>query len=142
MQKGIDYPGVTVVFFCHDGKGNYVLNKRSKNSRDEHGCWDPGAGSVELGDSVEETLRREIREEYCTDVLAYEFLGFSDMHREHHGQKTHWISLDFKVLVDRKKVARGEPHKHDDLQWFTLETLPSPLHSQFKIKMEKYQGKL
>jgi hypothetical protein len=42
-----------------------------------------------------------------------EFLGFRDVHRENNGEKTHWIALDFKVLVDPKNAAVGEPHKFD-----------------------------
>lgn len=130
MKKGEDYVGVTLSFFCHDGKGNFILAKRSTNCRDEHGRWDFGGGSVEHGDTVEERLRQEIKEEYCTDVLSFEFLGYRDIHREHDGKQTHWISLDFKVLVDPAQVRNGEPHKFDDLGWFTLDALPSPLHSQ------------
>ncbi|OGI60267.1 hypothetical protein A2641_00530 [Candidatus Nomurabacteria bacterium RIFCSPHIGHO2_01_FULL_37_25] len=51
MQKGFDYTGVTVVYFCHDGKGNVVFSKRNENCRDEHGAWDIGGGGVEFGDS-------------------------------------------------------------------------------------------
>jgi hypothetical protein len=31
MKKGVDYIGVTVVFACHDGEGNYLFAKRGKN---------------------------------------------------------------------------------------------------------------
>jgi len=34
----------------------------------------------------------EIKEEYCTDVLGFDFLGYRDVHREHNGKKTHWIA--------------------------------------------------
>ena len=142
MQKGIDYIGNTVVYFCHDGKGNVLLSKRGKNSRDEQGTWDPGGGGVEFGDTIESTLKKEIVEEYCTDVLSYEFLGYRDVHREHEGRKTHWIALDFKVLVDREKARNGEPHKLDAIGWFTLKNLPSPLHSQFPKFLELYKNKL
>ena len=74
MKKGVDYTGVTVVFFCHDGKGNVLLSKRSEKCRDEHGTWDPGAGRLEFGHTIEDTLRREILEEYGARVLDYEFL--------------------------------------------------------------------
>jgi len=142
MQKGVDYIGNAVVYFCHDGKGNILLSKRGKNSRDEHGTWDPGGGGIEFGDTVENTLRREIQEEYCTDIIKYEFLGYRDVHRAHNGKATHWITLDFKVLVDRNKVKNGEPHKLDAIEWFTLKNLPNPLHSQFPKFLEKYKGKL
>lgn len=142
MKKGVDYTGITIVYVCHDGKGNIVLNKRSKNCRDEHERWDCGGGGLEFGDTVENTLKKEIKEEYCTDVLVYEFLGYRDVHREHEGVKTHWIALDFKVLVDKDKVGNGEPHKFDEVAWFSISNLPTPLHSQFPNFLNLYKAKL
>ena len=108
MKQGIDYIGVGIVFFCHDGRGNFLMNKRSKKTRDEHGRWDIGGGGVELGEHIEDTVERELKEEYCTDIIKSEFLGFRDVHRvDEKGNKTHWIALDFKVLVDKRKVRNG-----------------------------------
>jgi hypothetical protein len=76
------------------------------------------------------------------DVLASQFLGYRDIHREHNGDYTHWIALDFKVLVDRDKVQNGEPHKFDAVEWFTLDTIPSPVHSKFPEFLEKYGDRL
>lgn len=142
MKKGEDYTGVTIVYFCHDGEGNVLLNKRGANCRDEQGRWDCGGGGLEFGDTVEETLRKEIAEEYGTDVLAYEFLGYRDVHREREGRKTHWVALDFKVLVDRAKVRNGEPHKFEAIDWFPIGAMPEPLHSQFPRFLEQYCPKL
>jgi 8-oxo-dGTP diphosphatase len=142
MKKGVDFTGVTVVYFCHDGKGNVLMNKRNANSRDEQGKWDIGGGGVEFGVSVDKTLKNEIKEEYCTDILDFEFLGYRDVHRENAGIKTHWIALDFKVLIDRTKAKNGEPHKFDEVKWFTLDTLPSPIHSQFPTFLKNYEKKL
>jgi 8-oxo-dGTP diphosphatase len=142
IKKGVDYTGVTVVYFCHDGKGGVLMAKRSHNSRDEHGRWDIGGGGLEFGETVEQTLMQEISQEYGTDVLGFEFLGYRDVHREHEGMKTHWIALDFKVLVDPAKVKNGEPHKFDEVRWFTLDTLPRELHSQLPNFFELYRHKL
>lgn len=68
MQKGVDYIGNAVVYFCHDGKGNFLLAQRSKNARDEQGRWDIGGGGIDFGDTVVDTLKKEIKEEYSTDV--------------------------------------------------------------------------
>lgn len=142
LRKGVDYTGVTVVFACHDGKGNYLHSLRGSNCRDEQGTWDPGGGGLDTHDSVEETLRKEIREEYCTEVLEYEFLGYRDVHRNHDGKKTHWIALDFRVLVDPSTVRNGEPHKMEEIAWFRLDELPENLHSQYPYFLEKDKDRL
>lgn len=144
LRKGIDCVGLTVVYFCHDGKGNFVLARRSQNARDEKGKWDIGGGALEFGDSVEMTLRKEIKEEYMVDVLDYEFLGYRDVHRENAGTKTHWVALDFKVRVSREDVKNGEPNKFDEIRWFALDEFPSDneLHSQLPIALKMYKSKL
>ena len=142
MKKGEDYVGVTLSFFCHDGKGNFVLTKRSNNCRDEHGRWDFGGGGLDLHETVENQLRTEIREELCAEILEFEFLGYRDVHREHEGVKTHWVSLDFKALVAPTEVKNGEPHKFDEVRWFPFTSLPSPIHSQLPLFLEKYKEQL
>lgn len=143
FKQGQDYVGVSIVYFCHDSKGKFIMAKRSENARDERGKWDIGGGGLDFGMTVEDTLCKEIREEYCTDVLSSEFLGFRDAHRELDGKPTHWIALDFKVQVDPKKVKIGEPHKFTDLQWFRLsDKLPENLHSMLPLFLEKYHDKL
>ena len=142
MKRGVDFIGNAIVFFCHDGNGNYLMNKRSNNSKDERGTWDVGGGRIEIHDTVVDTLTKEIKEEYCTDVLEYEFLGYRDVHRESEGGRTHWIALDFRVLVDRSKVSNGEPHKFDEVNWFKLDDVPTPLHSQLQFAIDKYRDVL
>jgi len=131
FKKGIDYIGVTIMAFCHDGKGKFVMHKRSNNARDEHGRWDIAAGALEFGETFEESIKREIKEEYCCDVLELKRINVYNALREHNGQKTHWVGIAFLAKIDPKQVRIGEPEKMDDIGWFTPDSLPSPLHSQF-----------
>ena len=142
MQKGVDYTAITVSYMCHDKDGNFLLNKRSINCRDEHGCWDLGGGGLDFGDSVEDTLKKELKEEYCVEPISYEFLGYVDLFREMNGVKTHWLSLEFLIEIDREKVRNGEPHKFEELGWFRLDNLPTPAHSTQKLVLEKFKDKL
>ena len=142
MKKGEEYIGITVSFLCHDGKGNVLLSKRGQNARDEHGRWDCGGGGIEFGDTAEATARKEIKEEYCTDVLELEFLGYRDVFREQNGTPTHWLSLDFRALVDRDSARNGEPHKLDEVRWFPLAALPEPMHSQWPNFLTQYRSRL
>lgn len=142
MQKGFDYIAVGVSYYCHDGKGKYLLNKRSINCRDEHGCWDFGGGGIDFDNTIEETLRKELKEEYGVENISYEFMGHRDVFREFDGKKNHWIQFDFRVLVDPKEVKNGEPHKFDELAWFSLDNLPTPTHSQMIPQINLYKDKL
>lgn len=142
MKKGEAYTGVSVIYLCHDGRGKYLLAKRSTNCRDEHGVWDCGGGGLEFGDTVIDTLQKEIKEEYCTDIVSSEFLGYRDVHREHNGTKTHWVALDFLVHVDPTHVRNGEPHKFDDIGWFTIDAFPAELHSQLPHFLALYRSRI
>jgi 8-oxo-dGTP pyrophosphatase MutT (NUDIX family) len=138
MQKGVDYIGVCVVFHCNDGNGKLLMHKRSNNCRDEQGHWDVGGGGLELGENVLECVRKEIKEEYCALAHDIEFMGYRDVHRSKNGIETHWIALDFKARLNPEEVGIGEPHKFDDIGWFDINSLPSPLHSQLPEAFEKY----
>ena len=142
MEKGKDFIGVAVVYLCHDGRGRFLMHKRSANARDEKGMWDIGGGGVEFGADILETVRREIREEYGTDALQTEFLGFRDVHREADGRPTHWVALDFKVRVDPVQAKNNEPHKFDAIEWVNLSSLPAPMHSQLPVFFERYGERL
>lgn len=140
--NGVDFIGVCVVYFCHDGNGEFVMAKRNQNTRDEHGKWDIGGGGIEFGETVDLTIHKEIKEEYCTEVIDYQFLGYRDVHRVHDSKKTHWIALDFKVHINREHVSNREPHKFDEIKWFKLGDLPINIHSQLPNFLKLYKDKL
>ena len=89
LKRGIDYIGVTVVFYCHDGAGRLLLHKRSAACRDEQGRWDVGGGSMEFGETFEEAVRREVREEYGVEPLSVVYAATTNVLREHDGCTTH-----------------------------------------------------
>jgi 8-oxo-dGTP diphosphatase len=129
-----------ICFMCHDGKGNYLLQWRSKNCRDEQDRWDCGGGGLKFGEKAEDAVRREVTEEYGTSPVKAEFLGYRDVLREQNGTLTHWVTLDFRVELDSKKVTIGEPHKVDKLRWVTIPELliiSEPVHSQLFSTIEK-----
>lgn len=142
MRRGIDFIGVTVNFVVHDGKGNILLQKRSQNCRDEQGNWDIGGGALEFGEKLEEGVLREVKEELLTDAIEIKFLKAFEAIRDNNGTQTHWMAFAHAVLVDPKTVMIGEPHKIDEIGWFTSANLPSPLHSQFfkTFDIVKVQG--
>jgi DNA helicase-2/ATP-dependent DNA helicase PcrA len=48
------------------------------------------------------------------------------------GDKTHWLSIGYLVILSEEEVSAmriNEPDKFDELGWFNLDNLPTPLHS-------------
>lgn len=135
-QKGFDYIGVTCVFWCHDENNRILMHRRSKNCRDEQGRWDCGGGSMEFGETFEETVRREVAEEYGVEPVEIKYITTANVLRTHDGRKTHWIKNLHWVLVDPTRVKNNDPEKIDEIGWFSIEDLPSPLHSQIDIEVE------
>ncbi|MBI4032665.1 NUDIX domain-containing protein [Candidatus Berkelbacteria bacterium] len=132
MQPGVDHIGVTCIFACHDDAGRIVLAKRNNSARDEKGRWDLGGGRVHFGETLEQTVRREVREEYGTDPIEVTLLHAYSALRMNDGVPTHWVALLHAVRVNPAEVYLAEPHKFTELGWFSLEALPTPLHSQIE----------
>lgn len=129
LKPGKDYPGVCVVFFCHDGNGQFVMARRTKDARNEPNTWDIGGGEVEIGVSKATTLCNEIHQEYGVDVVHFEEVGSREVMRPFHepdgsARVVHWYAFDFIVEIPHIGVHIGEPHKFSELDWFTLESLP------------------
>lgn len=95
MKLGIDYIGISTPFFCNDGNGNFLFQKRGKKARDERGTWDCGSGAVEHGSTLEENVLREVFEEYGCKGEIQEQLPPHDFFREFNGVKTHWLAVPF-----------------------------------------------
>lgn len=131
MKQGIDHIGVTCVFYCHDGKGNLLLHKRSQKCRDERGRWDCGGGAMKMGETFKQTVRREVREEYYAEVKKLRLVGISNVLRKHRGKLTHWIAVLFAVQINPRKVKIGDLEKMDKIGWYKPDKLPKPLHSMF-----------
>lgn len=143
QHKGVSFVGVTTTFFCYDSSGEFFLAKRSQNARDEKNRWEVGAGGLKWGVDPLENVRREIKEEYGAKAKKIEFLGYRNMLRKlEDGTPTHWIGLDFAVLVDRKQMKNNEPDMFNEVGWFTLENLPTPMHSQTPGYLKKYKNQL
>ena len=128
MKPGIDFIGVSVSFFCHDGN-EFLLHKRSDKCRDENGRWDFGGGRVEMGETLEQAVLREIKEEYGVHGIIEKQLPAHSLLRQENNIKTHWLIITFIVKVDRNKVIIGDPEKMSELDWFKLNNLPKPTHT-------------
>lgn len=127
-ERALTAPTVSCVFVCHDGNGRVLLARRGAGARDEPGAWDTGAGALEHGESFEAAAAREVREEYTAEAQDVTVLGVRNILR---GEPvSHWVAVVCAVRVDPARVALGEPHKFDALDWCAPDAPPEPQHSQ------------
>ena len=139
MRIGFDYVGISTPFYCHDGNGNLLMHRRTKECRDEHERWDAGSGKLEFNLSLEENVLREVLEEYGCKGEIQEQLPAHNIFREWNGEKTHWLAVPFVVKVNPQEVTIGEPNKISEIGWFTIDQLPGPLHSGFAYTFNRYK---
>lgn len=135
-EKGIKYIGISCVFYCYDSQGNLLLQKRTNKARDEHGRWDCGGGAMKFGETFEQTIKRELMEEYCVKPTKIQFVGVNNLLRIHKKNKTHWIAVVFAIKVDHRKVKLGDPEKIKKIGWFKPDKLPKPLHSMYLTHLQ------
>lgn len=136
MKPGIDSIGVCVVFCCTDGAGRFLLSKRGPGARDEQGAWEFGSGKVEFGETLEEALARELREEYGCAGEIIEALPARTLLREKDGVRTHWLTLPYIVRVNPDEVRHSVEENVEEVAWFRLDEFPSPLHTGAKAQIE------
>jgi 8-oxo-dGTP pyrophosphatase MutT (NUDIX family) len=140
MIKGIDYPAIFVCGICHDGEGNVLYTHRSEKARDEQGRWNIGAGgTLELGETLEECLSREVKEETDADIKEKEYIGHRELFREKDGIESHWIGHYFKVLVDRKQIKIMED-VFDGMLWQSFHDMPTPMISHYDQTYELFKS--
>jgi mutator protein MutT len=118
MKRGTDYIGVGVGAAIFDKNGKLFITKRGKKAKNERGKWEIPGGSVELGETLEQALKREIKEEYGIEIKLLELLGVFD-----HiivDEKQHWVSPSYICILTKGKPKILEPEKCDAIGWFTL----------------------
>jgi 8-oxo-dGTP diphosphatase len=93
---------VSVSAIITDDHGRALLIQR----RDNH-HWEPPGGVLELGETIEDGLRREVREETGLDVEADTLSGIYKN-----------MSRGIVALVFRCKVTGGELTKNDEVTGF------------------------
>jgi len=139
LEPGKDYVGTATPFYCIDGDGRILFQKRSSKTRDESGRWDPGSGKLEKGLTLEENVKKEVREELGAEAEIIGRLPAHGIFRKHEGSETHWLAACFFVTVDSDEVEINEPEKIDELKWAEIGNFPEPLHIGFASTFEEYR---
>ena len=85
--------------------------------------WRVPGGKAEYGETIEETFRREMKEEIGIEIKNPKFLGYGQDQQFHFGKnkKTSRLIIFFHVKIDSEpKIDPEEALEH---KWVTLEEL-------------------
>lgn len=141
MKKGIDYIGVGVGAVIVNREGKIFLSKRGIDAYNEKGKWECPGGAMHIGESFEETIKREIREEFgCSVTPCIQLEPFNHIIPE---EKQHWVALCFICILVEGAPSIKEPNKSEQIGWFSPEemnTMDLTVPSRIRLEqvMEKY----
>ncbi|PCI24834.1 DNA mismatch repair protein MutT [Candidatus Peregrinibacteria bacterium] len=136
MKKGIDFIGVGVGAMVFNDQGLVFMAKRGKNVRNEAGRWEFPGGAVSFGETLEEAIKREFKEECGVEICIKEMLCVTDHILPEVGQ--HWVSPTFIASLVSGVPTIKEPEKCSEIGWFSLDNLPSPLMTVSENSVKKY----
>jgi 8-oxo-dGTP pyrophosphatase MutT (NUDIX family) len=131
------------------GAAIVVLNKQNQvllGRRTDNGFWSPPAGSMELGESLEQTARRELFEETGLEArdlkLLTLFSGKAYFYEYPHGDQIYNVAAIYLTRdVRGSLVADGLETK--ELRYFDLQDLPTEngpfARALFRLLQEKFQ---
>lgn len=138
MKPGIDYIGVSVGAMIFNDEGKVLLTKRSKNAKNERGCWEIPGGGVEFRETLVAAIKREMKEELDIEIEIIEQLPAADHIIPDDHQ--HWVPTTFLAKLKGHKMPRiMEPNKCDEIGWFFISALPKPLSIITKIDLAWYK---
>jgi 8-oxo-dGTP diphosphatase len=119
-KPGHQYPGVGVGVIIENDQKEVLLTLRSGTTNNRAGLWELPGGTVELGDSLEDTVIKETKEE--VGLIVVPEYCFSVVEDFVEGQ--HWISFGYVTKVVGGRLQNCEPHKFDKIDFFNPLNLP------------------
>lgn len=100
------YPEPTVGVMVYNDKGEILLIQHPRWGD----YWNFHGGHIEIGESMEDAVKRESKEEVNLEVDEIEFLGLQEaIFPKENSEKKHFIFLDFSA-----RLAGGEVKKSDE----------------------------
>ena len=140
MKRGLDFIGVGCGALVVNDKNQILLLRRTdKCQGGMNGVWSRPGGTVEFGETVEEAMKREIKEELNIDIGFFGPKRYYDDIRKEDGVKKHWVACGCFAKKVGGELKNLEPEKHDRIEWFDLDNLPENIVGYTKVSIEEFK---
>lgn len=96
------------------------------------GAWGSMGGHVEFGESPIEAVKREAQEELGIEIGNITFVTCMNMIRE----GKHYLDVSFTAEIISGQPTIMEPDKIEEIGWYPLDSLPSPLFEPVRVVLE------
>jgi 8-oxo-dGTP diphosphatase len=119
--------------------GRALIVKRAHEPR--KGEWSLPGGLLELGESLQDAVRREIKEETMLDVAVGPILEtFDRVHRDEHGRiRYHFVIVDFVCWPESGEAMPGSDA--DGVAWVSFKEIDDyRVNAHAKAVIEKGLG--
>lgn len=136
MQPGKDYIGVGCGALIVNDKGETLLLKRKHGT--DAGRWSKPGGTVEFGETIQDAIKREVREEVGVEIDLQEPLGFTNHIDIQDGRILHWVALHYLAHITSGAPQNLEPENHEEIRWFPLDKLPENITQTTREPVEMY----
>lgn len=128
------YPEPTVGALIFNRAGKLFLMRSHKWK----GQWVVPGGHIELGERMEDALRREVKEETNLEIHEIEFLCFQEfIYDERFWKRSHFIFFDYACKTDATDATLND--EAEEYRWVTLdEALALPVEYYTAVAIRKY----
>lgn len=118
MWQSPAVPRTAVQMIPVDLEGRVLLMHRSDKVRSAKNVWSFPSGLHDIGETLFQTLERELWEEYQMAPFGGSFIGvYENIAGDPEGEQYHWVVLLFAALVpDVRLAVNREPDKHDQMK--------------------------
>ncbi|MDD5162694.1 MAG: NUDIX domain-containing protein [Candidatus ainarchaeum sp.] len=129
-------PGVGALIFNQKGKIFLMKSYKCK------GLWILPSGHIELGETIEQAVKREVKEETTLEVFDIKFLCMHEtIFDKVYYKKKHFLIFEFACKTNSEKVELNE--EAEEYTWATIpEAFRLPLTEYTKKTIEEYKKKL
>lgn len=106
--------------------------------RTDNGMWCVPGGALELGESLEEALRREVREETSLEIYEPKLFDVKAGVHMVYPNKDEVYYTDVVYLINKFEGELKPDHESKELRWFGIDDLPEGIMPTQTGYIEKF----